>query len=259
MLRHIERRAWSRAPPLRRPRGGPLRSALVLHEMEGLSDQEVAVSFEPSGDRLVCGLAVAELLDQVSAGRADQRDTHQEGCPHCQAALAEYDRLWATVREVADTEVRAPDSVLEEAIRLIRGVVADPTYGSLPSPTGATRISARIVVVTARETAQDIAGVRIVLSKLVAPGVTPVSGPTAGGTGRHPDAGQTANPRQEELRVVAGVAGRSTAIGITLAADYGTDLVDLGERIRAEVATRVRELTGLEPVGVTVHIDDVFD
>ncbi len=55
------------------------------------------------------------------------------------------------------------------------------------------------------------------------------------------------------------MSGRSTAVEVTLAADYGTDLVALGGRIRTEVANRVRDLTGLEPVAVTVHIDDVFD
>ncbi len=55
------------------------------------------------------------------------------------------------------------------------------------------------------------------------------------------------------------VAGRSTAIEVTLAADYGTDLVALGEQIRAEVTDRVRDLTGLEPVVVTVRIEDVFE
>ena len=36
----------------------------------------------------------------------------------------------------------------------------------------------------------------------------------------------------------------------------GVDLVELGERICAHVAERVRDLTGLEPV--TVIIDDAF-
>ena len=54
------------------------------------------------------------------------------------------------------------------------------------------------------------------------------------------------------------MSGRSTAIEVTLAADYGTDLIELGERIRSHVAARVRDLTGLEPATVTVNIDDVF-
>ena len=220
---------------------------------------------EPWGDRLRCGADVDELLDQVASGRGHQRDAHQAGCPHCQAALAEYDRLWAPGREVADATVRAPDSVLEEAIRRIRGTVADPGYGTLPGPTGTTRISARVVVVTARQSAQDIAGVRIALSKLVTAGTTPTDlhpveqPPSEQDRPTHEEpSGSDDRSRPGGARVVAGVAGRSTAIEVTLAADYGTDLLALGERIRAHVADRVRDLTGLDPVTVTVNIDDVF-
>lgn len=217
-----------------------------------------------SGDQLLCGARVDELLDQVSAGHDRDYDVHQAVCTHCQAALAEYARLWAPVREVADTEVRAPDSFLENALARIRGTVAEPDYGVVTGTHGTTRIAARVVVITARETAQDIAGVRVALSKLETAGVTPTRNdlhaepaappavPVGGGDGH--DA-----IRDEGPRVVAGVAGRSTAIEVTLAADYGVNLVELGARIRAEVATRVRQLTGLEPVAVTVRIDDVFD
>ena len=44
-----------------------------------------------------------------------------------------------------------------------------------------------------------------------------------------------------------------------VAADRGTDLWALETRIRGEVAARVRELTGLEPVHVSVVVEDVLD
>ena len=187
-------------------------------------------------DRLPCGADIDALLEQVSAGRGDQRDAHQAGCPHCTAALAEYDRLWAPVRRTAHTEVFAPDSVLAEALRRLRDVASDPDYGSIVGPDGTTRISGRVVVVTARETAQAIEGVRVALSSLT-------SGAASSEVG---------------VRVVAGVAGHSTAVEVSLAADYRTDLVALGERIRTEVEARVRDLTGLDPVAVSVRIDDVL-
>lgn len=221
-----------------------------------------------SGDVLPCGAGVDALLDQIAAGRADDRDAHQGQCPHCQAALAEYDRLWAPVRELAASEVRPPDGIMEAALRRIRGTAAEPDYGVIPGPRGTTRVSARVVIVTARETAQAVAGVRVALGNLVTAGVTPVADDD-GATNQTPDPAEPAAAdhaentepvvREEGTRVVAGMAGRSTAIEVTLAADYGVDLVDLGARIRAEVAARVSELTGLEPVAVTVRIDDVFD
>lgn len=199
---------------------------------------------EPAGEeRLSCGRLADDILAQVAEGRGAERDTHQQRCPHCQAALAEYERLWAPVRDVAAQRVSAPDSIVESALRRIRGAVEHADYGVLQSPQGLTRISARVVVVVARETAQGVPGVRVALSKHVAgPGGPYTIGRNSGGA-----------------EVTAGLAGQSTAIEITLAADYGLDLQDLGERVRREVSARVRTLTDLEPVQVTVIIDEVFD
>jgi uncharacterized alkaline shock family protein YloU len=58
--------------------------------------------------------------------------------------------------------------------------------------------------------------------------------------------------------VTAGVVGGSTVVAITLAADYGQDLEALGTRIRIVVADGIRAVTGLEPVAVQVHVDDVL-
>ncbi len=184
----------------------------------------------PDEGRLACGRPVEGVLAQVAEGRSADRDTHQQQCPHCQAALAEYDRLWGPVRELTAQRVTAPDSVVESALRRIRGVVEHPDYGIIDSSQGTTRIAARVVVVTARETAQGVSGVRVALSKHVG------------------DAG-----------VRAGVAGRSTAIEITLAADYGLDLHALAEQVRRQVEAQVRTLTDLDPVQITVIIDEVFE
>jgi uncharacterized alkaline shock family protein YloU len=186
-------------------------------------------------ERLRCGRSVEETLAQVAEGRGAERDDHQRRCPHCQAALAEYERLWSPVREVAAQRITAPDSVLESALRRIRGAVEHADYGVIESPNGITRIAARVVVVAARETANGVPGVRVALSRHV----TGPSGPPAPG-------------------ITAGVAGRSTAIEITLAADHGLDLVALGERVRREVAAGVRGLTDLVPVEITVIVDQVF-
>ena len=217
---------------------------------------------QPDIDRLPCGAPVDRLLDQVSAGTASERTTHQEQCPHCQAALAEYDRLWTPIRELAADDVKAPDSLLDETIRRLRRTTSDPTFASIPGPDGTTRISARVIVVTARETAQDIEGVRVALGKIVDPETAVPGDPAPDGDNRSDDPLTSARvkgpARDDGPRVVAGVAGRSTAIEITLAAQYGVDLVALGERIRTDVARRIGTMTGLHPVTVSVVIDDVF-
>jgi len=103
---------------------------------------------------------------------------------------------------------------------------------ALQGPRGRTRIAARVVVAAARDAAQAVPGVRVAV-------------------GRHLG-GAAAD-------VAVGVAGRSAAVEIVLAASYGVDLVELGERVRSEVAARIREITDLEPVDVTVIIDDILD
>lgn len=206
------------------------------------------MSTSESPGRLACGRPVDDVLDQAAAGRADRRDDHQRSCLHCQAALAEYERLWSPLLELAAETVTAPDSVLETALSQIRTALADVDYGVLESPHGLTRISARVVVVAARESAQNVPGVRVALGK-------------HSGVRLHRHGGGDTPPRGRSAgtEVTAGVAGKSTAIEIVLAADYGQDLPRLAERVRDEVTAHVRALTDLEPTEVTVVIDDVLN
>jgi uncharacterized alkaline shock family protein YloU len=202
------------------------------------------------GERLTCGRRVEDVLAQVADGRGVDRDAHQRRCPHCQAALAEYDRLWAPITELAAEKVSAPDSIVEIALRRIRETVEHLDYGVLESERGRTRVSARVVVVAARESAQGVPGVRVALSRQIAR--------RTGNRGEIRGDGAAVDP-PGGTEVVAGVAGRSTAIEITLAADYGVDLLRLGKDVRAAVTAEVRTLTDLEPVYITVIIDDLFE
>jgi uncharacterized alkaline shock family protein YloU len=190
--------------------------------------------------RLPCGRDTDALVAQVADGGAEPQDPHQRECPYCQAALAEFDRLWAPVRAVADHRPRAPEGLLDEALRRIRGVAADPEFGTISDVRGRTRISAHAVESLARHLASRVPGVRVALSRLVASG---------GG----PETSLIGGPE-----VTAGVAGSSTVVSITLAADLGENLIALGDRIRATVADGIRASTGLEPVAVLVHVDDVL-
>lgn len=203
------------------------------------------------GGSLACGRSVDALLEQVADGRAGERDSHQRGCTHCQAALAEYDRLWSPLRAIAAETVTAPEGLIDQALTRIRGVLEHPDYGTIASDTGrgVTRISARVVVAAARQSAQGVPGVRVALGTRLDPTRAAAAGPDQAGEDPREPAGAA---------VDAGVAGASTAIQITLAADYGTDLRALGERVRETVIRRVRELTDLEPVEVTIIIDDVL-
>jgi uncharacterized alkaline shock family protein YloU len=142
------------------------------------------------------------------------------------------------VRAVAADRTQASPSAVEAALRRLRGARVEAEYGRIDSPQGHTRVAARVVVALARHLAAGVPGVEVALGRLAAPG--------------HEDGGEVVPD------VEAGVSGGSTAVQITLAAAYGQDLRALGERIRTVVARGVRDATGLEPVDVTVHVDDVW-
>lgn len=183
---------------------------------------------------LRCGRSADELLDQVAGGRGHLRDDHQRDCVHCEAALGEYGRLWTPMADLAAEEVTAPEGRFDRLVRRLRGVLYDPDHAVLPGPDGVTRIAARVVVVTARRSAQSVPGVRVALSRTLT------------------DAADSGDD------VVVGVAGASTAVEIVLAADYGEDLNALADRVRATVAERIRALTDLTATRITVVIDDVL-
>ena len=69
------------------------------------------------------------------------------------------------MRDLAGRRVTAPASIVEAALRRIRGAVEHGDYGVLDSTHGVTRIPARVVVVAARETAQRVPGVRVAVSR----------------------------------------------------------------------------------------------
>lgn len=205
---------------------------------------------------LPCGRDPQQLLEQVAEHGPDTVDDHQRQCLHCQAALAEFDRLWAPMRSVAADRPKAPPGVLDSVLTSIRGVSADPEFARLDEGFGHTRISGRVVAAIARHHAARVVGVRGALGKLDRAGHRRGDAdPDFPETSVH-----TAQPADmaRAPQASAGVAGASTAIEIVLAAEYGRDLRALADEVRAAVVAGVRANTGLEPVAVTVVIDEVL-
>ncbi|GLZ55692.1 Asp23/Gls24 family envelope stress response protein [Actinomycetospora sp. NBRC 106378] len=205
---------------------------------------------------LPCGRDPQQLLEQVTEHGPVAVDDHQRSCLHCQAALAEFDRLWAPMRAVAADRPQAPPGVLDSVLSSIRGVSEDPEFARLDEGYGHTRISGRVVAAIARHHAARVAGVRGALGRLDR------AGHRRGD--RDPEFPETsvhsAQPSDMARgpQASAGVAGASTAIAIVLAADYGVDLPALADEVRAAVVAGVRAYTGLEPVSVSVVVDEVL-
>jgi len=218
--------------------------------------QSSAVDLLGTEATLRCGADPQQLLDQVVERGSAPDDGHQASCPHCLAALAEFDRLWNPMRAVAADRPSAPPGMLDAVLSSIRGVSEDTEFGRVETGFGHTRISGRVVAAIARHHAARVPGVRVALGKLAAAGRRDID--------RADDfpessvhAAQVADmPRQPQVSV--GVAGASTAVEVVLAADYGVDLALLGERVRAAVSAGIRTDTGLEPVAVSVVVDDVL-
>lgn len=206
------------------------------HEHDRTGDQASGCGHIPlRPDLLPCARSRDDLLDQVARGDAATLDPHQNHCVHCQAALAEFDRLWSPMRELAAEQVDTPEAGIDAALARIRGAVEDTDYATLRGPQGTTRVAARVVVVAARHSAQEVPGVRVALSR------------------------DLTGPHDTDSEVHVGVAGTSIVIEITLAADYGRSLHQLAADVRRAVTDRVRHLTDLDPAQVIVIIDDVLD
>jgi hypothetical protein len=74
---------------------------------EGSGNPQGAPMGRPS---LPCGADLGALVAQV-ADRVPGDLAHQAGCPHCQAALAQLERLWALVGHLAAERVEAPERI----------------------------------------------------------------------------------------------------------------------------------------------------
>lgn len=185
---------------------------------------------------LPCGTDPGALLAQVTGGRGNEHDRHQTECPHCRATLAEYARLWAPFDQLAAIPSPAPSAVMDRALAAI-GHRAGPTgWGRVEDPGGPFTVAARAVVAVAGHAARTSPRVRMALGSL---------GRSVPGDGS-PGA------------VHAGVSGRSVAVELTVAAEYGHDLYALADTVRSRVAHEVAAQTGLEVVTVDVTVTDVF-
>lgn len=200
--------------------------------------------FSISNGRLACGAAVDELLGQAADGRADQLTAHQQGCPHCQAALKEFAQLWAPVQRLADTPVKAPIALRAAVTAQVQKLVADVWYTLQLSDRGSLRVAARVVAAVARDTARTVPGVRVALGRSThSKWAALVEKATFGH--RHPNA-------------AVGVLGRTAVVDLALAVSYGEQVDLIARRVQHDVITELRRSVGLKDVTVNITVDDVL-
>jgi uncharacterized alkaline shock family protein YloU len=194
---------------------------------------------------LPCGADTDLLLEQVADGHAGDRDAHQLGCVHCQAALGEFTGLWEPVTELAASPVPVPPGLAAAVMGRIRALVHDIWYTLEVSDIGVIRVAARIVATLARDSARMIPGVRVALGRSTRGDLAALAERASFGH-RHPHA-------------AVGVLGRTAAVDLAVAVSYGSAVHEVAHEVQRHVIATLREQVGLQNVTVNVTIDDVLD
>jgi uncharacterized alkaline shock family protein YloU len=196
-----------------------------------------------AASRLACGADVDELLEQAARGRAGQLTGHQRGCPHCQAALREFSRVWEPVRGLAAEQVSLPAGVRTAVARQIRALTADAWHTLDLADGGAIRIAARVVARIARDAARQVPGTRAVFGRSTRPR-----------TARRAEAATLGHRHPHEA---AGVMGHTAVVDLAVTAQYGQELDAVGRAVQERAIAALRSKAGLRDVLVNVTIDDV--
>ena len=199
---------------------------------------------QPAEATLPCGRRVDETLEQAAEGGADDLDDHQSTCPHCQAALLEFSALWQPVRDLVAAPVAAPADLADRVMRRVHQMVTDTWFTLQLTELGSLKIAARIVARIARDAARQVPGVRVALGRSTASRLVRLV-ERASFSHRHPDA-------------AVGVLGRTAAVELAVAVQYGEPVHDIAREVQQRVILQLRESIGLESVTVNVTVDDVM-
>ena len=193
---------------------------------------------------LACGASIDEVLEQAADGHPGRLTAHQRRCPHCQAALQEFSRIWEPVRSLAAEHVAVPAALKTAVASQIRKLIAEVWYTLQPSDSGAIRIAARVIASIARDAARNVPGVRAAFGRNT-------HSKTAGLT-------EKATLRHGHPHAAAGVLGRTAVVNLAIAAQYGARLDTIAHEVQQRAITELRTKTGLHDVTVNVTIDDII-
>ena len=193
---------------------------------------------------LPCGADIDVVLEQVADGHGTDLDDHQEGCVHCQAAIAEFAALWQPVTELAGGLVPAPPGLTAAVMRQIQALVHDVWYTLQTTDLGVIRIAARIVATIARDRARTVPGVRVALGRSTQGRLAALAERATFGH-RHPHA-------------AVGVLGRTAVVDLAVAVSYGDPVHQVAKAIQQHVVAELRDNLGLIKVVVNVTVDDVL-
>ncbi len=201
--------------------------------------------FTAGNPELACGGLVDEIFEQAADGRADTLDQHQQHCPHCQAALIEFARLWSPVTALAREPVVVPQQLRRAVLDQIDKLVQDIWYTLQLTEGGSVRVAARVVATVARDAARLVPGVRVALGRSTESTVANLV--------------EKATRRHRHPHAAVGVLGRTAVVDLALAVTYGQPLDAVAREVQQRVMRELQDNVGLQSITVNVTVDDVLD
>ncbi|MDQ6899793.1 MAG: Asp23/Gls24 family envelope stress response protein [Candidatus Dormibacteraeota bacterium] len=187
--------------------------------------------------QLQCGAQLADLLEQVSNGRASDLMPHQVECPYCAAALSRLFNSWREIEHLRAEPVQPSPELLHRVMRRIRAGL-DDWQVELRDGRGATRVSTAVLNSLAFWAAAAAPGVRQVFQA------------------QSRDAGIESSDRPGKRRKRL-VSLKNLRIEIELSIHYGFSALLVAEHVRRAVIAHVWETTGLDLPEVDLTIADV--
>ncbi|MGI8668002.1 MAG: Asp23/Gls24 family envelope stress response protein [Jatrophihabitans sp.] len=194
--------------------------------------------------QLPCGADVDDLLEQAAEGHGEELDQRQRHCVHCQAALREFNRIWAPVRAQAAETVTVPALLTLAVQGQVRKLVADVWYTLQLTDGGQIRVAARVVANLARAAAHTVPGVRVAFGR--------------SSTGRIARLVERATLGHLHPHAAVGVLGRTAVLDLALAVEYGQPVDDIASEVQHRVIMDLRKNVGLQDITVNITVDDIL-
>lgn len=207
-----------------------------------LSRQDTWQLPDGTAGQLACGCQADEVLEQAADGQAGQLTEHQRDCPACQAALAEFRRLWEPVRRLAAERVTVPAGIRAAVAAQIGKLVSDGWYTRHLAEAGGLRIAARVIAQIARNAASTAPGVEVAFGRSTSRRAARTA---ENATLRHRD------------RAALGVLGSTAVIDLALAVRYDCQADKVAREVQRRAIAAVRAQAGLADITVNVTIDDI--
>jgi uncharacterized alkaline shock family protein YloU len=186
---------------------------------------------------LECGAVVADLLEQVAEGHADELTSHQAGCPYCKLTLSRAADSWRAVEGLRAEPVQPSPRLLARVMQRTRAGLEDWQI-ELGGERGVTRVSRAVLTSLAFWAASAAPGVREVF------GARP--------TGIEVQVAGRSRGRLDRL-----LSSNDLRIELELSLHYGFSALVVAEEVRRAVIDQVWEVTGLELAAVELLIADV--